>query len=175
MWRRLRRVRVNRTPAAPEPIDGSNSASAPSHDRRFSHGHPRRHRPAVRHRLVSPQSAQVRSSVRSDRSVGGGTYSRPIALRNPIVFLIAKVICPPSASLLFSVAGSAAVRSMRVSRICSRAGSTQTEQSAVPRSGASTAWPSRDESPCVRACLRRRRPRRAGERRAALGGSLHGS
>ena len=89
-------------------------------------------------------------------------YQRPIALRNPIVFYEGHL--PAFSVIALSAARARPPAGRRAAREAVRARhrSRTAPKRAVPRSGASTAWPSRDEVLRVRARVRRGRPRRAG-------------
>jgi ergothioneine biosynthesis protein EgtB len=71
-------------------------------------------------------------------------YSRPISLRNPIVFYEGHL---PAFSLISLVQRGAGGRGVdeRLERLFARGIDPESEAAAVPRSGASTRWPPRDE------------------------------
>jgi ergothioneine biosynthesis protein EgtB len=71
-------------------------------------------------------------------------YSRPISLRNPIVFYEGHL---PAFSLISLVERGAGERGVdeRLERLFARGIDPESEASAVPRSGASTVWPPREE------------------------------
>jgi iron(II)-dependent oxidoreductase len=71
-------------------------------------------------------------------------YSRPIALRNPIVFYEGHLPAFSVIAFLRRGLGRPAVDA-RLEALFERGIDPETEASAVPRSGASTIWPSRDE------------------------------
>src|SRR5213083_2399734 len=71
-------------------------------------------------------------------------YSRPIALRNPIVFYEGHLPAFSVISFLRRGLGRPPVDA-RLERLFERGIDPETEASAAPRSGASTVWPSRDE------------------------------
>src|SRR6476620_7500494 len=71
-------------------------------------------------------------------------YSRPIALRNPIVFYEGHIPAFSVIAFLRRGLGRPPVDA-RLEQLFARGIDPETEASAVPRSGASTAWPSRDE------------------------------
>src|SRR5438128_5421064 len=77
-------------------------------------------------------------------------YSRPIALRNPIVFYEGHLPAFSVIAFLRRGLGLPPVDA-RLEKLFERGIDPDTEASAVPRSGASTVWPSRDE---VRASAR---------------------
>src|SRR6476661_3233701 len=71
-------------------------------------------------------------------------YTRPIALRNPIVFYEGHL--PAFSVIAFLRRGLAAPPvDPRFESLFERGIDPETEASAVPRSGASTVWPSRDD------------------------------
>ena len=71
-------------------------------------------------------------------------YTRPIALRNPIVFYEGHLPAFSLISLVKRGLGEAGVNE-RLEQLFARGIDPDSEATAVPRSGASTAWPSRDE------------------------------
>jgi formylglycine-generating enzyme required for sulfatase activity len=71
-------------------------------------------------------------------------YSRPIALRNPIVFYEGHLPAFSVIAFLRRGLGRPAVDA-RLEALFERGIDPETEAAAVPRSGASTVWPSRDE------------------------------
>jgi ergothioneine biosynthesis protein EgtB len=71
-------------------------------------------------------------------------YSRPIALRNPIVFYEGHLPAFSVIAFLRRGLGHPPVDA-RLEQLFARGIDPESEESAVPRSGASTAWPSRDE------------------------------
>jgi ergothioneine biosynthesis protein EgtB len=71
-------------------------------------------------------------------------YSRPIALRNPIVFYEGHLPAFSVIAFLRRGLGLPPVDA-RLEKLFERGIDPETEASAVPRSGASTVWPSRDE------------------------------
>src|SRR6476646_10275031 len=71
-------------------------------------------------------------------------YSRPIALRNPIVFYEGHLPAFSVISFLRRGLGRPPVDS-RLEKLFERGIDPDSTESAVPRSGANTAWPSRDE------------------------------
>ena len=71
-------------------------------------------------------------------------YSRPIALRNPIVFYEGHLPAFSVIAFLRRGLGRPPVDA-RLEQLFARGIDPETEASAVPRSGASTVWPSRDE------------------------------
>ena len=71
-------------------------------------------------------------------------YSRPIALRNPIVFYEGHLPAFSIISLLRRGLGQPAIDA-RLEKLFERGIDPDTAESAVPRSGAGTAWPTRDE------------------------------
>jgi hypothetical protein len=71
-------------------------------------------------------------------------YSRPIALRNPIVFYEGHLPAFSVIAFLRRGLGRPPV-DRRLEDLFARGIDPDSEQSAVPRSGASTAWPSRDD------------------------------
>src|SRR5260221_5902758 len=71
-------------------------------------------------------------------------YSRPIALRNPIVFYEGHLPAFSVIAFLRRGLGLPAVDA-RLETLFERGIDPDTVASAVPRSGASTAWPTRDE------------------------------
>jgi iron(II)-dependent oxidoreductase len=71
-------------------------------------------------------------------------YSRPIALRNPIVFYEGHLPAFSVIAFLRRGLGLPPIDA-RLEQLFERGIDPETEASAVPRSGASTAWPSRDE------------------------------
>src|SRR5258708_29252014 len=71
-------------------------------------------------------------------------YSRPIALRNPIVFYEGHLPAFSVIAFLRRGLGRASV-DPRLEQLFERGIDPDTAASAVPRSGASTVWPSRDE------------------------------
>jgi iron(II)-dependent oxidoreductase len=71
-------------------------------------------------------------------------YSRPIALRNPIVFYEGHLPAFSVIAFLRRGLGRPAVDA-RLEKLFERGIDPDTEAAAVPRSGASTVWPSRDE------------------------------
>ena len=99
--------------------------------------------------ISRPQLAAwyVRNRQRSRRLFdlldGDVYYSRPIALRNPIVFYEGHLPAFSVISFLKRGLGAAAVDE-RLEQLFARGIDPGTEQEAVPRSGASTVWPSRD-------------------------------
>ena len=102
-------------------------------------------------------------------------YSRPIALRNPIVFYEGHLPAFSVIAFLRRGLGLPPVDA-RLEELFERGIDPDTEAAAVPRSGASTVWPSRDEVPRLRARVRRGRHRRDRVRAldcAAARGPLH--
>ena len=99
--------------------------------------------------ISRPQLAAwyVRNRQRSRRLFdlldGDVYYSRPIALRNPIVFYEGHLPAFSIIAFLKRGLGAAAVDE-RLEQLFARGIDPGTEQEAVPRSGASTVWPSRD-------------------------------
>src|SRR6266511_4505278 len=71
-------------------------------------------------------------------------YSRPISLRNPIVFYEGHLPAFSVIAFLRRGLGLPPVDA-RLEKLFERGIDPETEASAVPRSGASTVWPSRDE------------------------------
>ena len=71
-------------------------------------------------------------------------YTRPISLRNPIVFYEGHLPAFSIISVLHRGLGRAGVDE-RLERLFARGIDPENEETAVPRSGASTAWPARDE------------------------------
>src|SRR5213083_573562 len=71
-------------------------------------------------------------------------YTRPIALRNPIVFYEGHLPAFSVLAFLRRGLGRPPVDA-RLERLFERGIDPETEASAAPRSGASTVWPSRDE------------------------------
>src|SRR6185436_9659505 len=71
-------------------------------------------------------------------------YSRPIALRNPIVFYEGHVPAFSVISFLRRGLGRPPIDA-RLEKLFERGIDPDSTESAVPRSGANTAWPSRDE------------------------------
>src|SRR5436190_8155536 len=71
-------------------------------------------------------------------------YTRPIALRNPIVFYEGHLPAFSVISFLRRGLGHSAVDA-RLEKLFERGIDPDTTEAAVPRSGANTAWPSRDE------------------------------
>ena len=71
-------------------------------------------------------------------------YVRPISLRNPIVFYEGHLPAFSIISVLNRGLGRAGVDE-RLERLFARGIDPESEETAVPRSGASTAWPARDE------------------------------
>src|SRR4029079_17191799 len=71
-------------------------------------------------------------------------YSRPISLRNPIVFYEGHLPAFSVIAFLRRGLGRPAVDA-RLEALFERGIDPETEAAAVPRSGASTVWPSRDE------------------------------
>src|SRR3954466_2805175 len=71
-------------------------------------------------------------------------YSRPIALRNPIVFYEGHLPAFSIIALLRRGLGGPAVDE-RLEKLFERGIDPDSTEAAVPRSGASTAWPTRDE------------------------------
>ena len=71
-------------------------------------------------------------------------YSRPISLRNPIVFYVGHL---PAFSLISLVERGAGERGVdeRLERLFARGIDPDSEDAAVPRSGAATLWPPREE------------------------------
>src|SRR5262245_42724972 len=79
-------------------------------------------------------------------------YSRPISLRNPIVFYEGHLPAFSAIAFLRRGLGRPPVDA-RLEKLFERGIDPDSEAEAVPRSGASTAWPSRDEvSAFARAC-----------------------
>ena len=73
-------------------------------------------------------------------------YSRPIALRNPIVFYEGHLPAFSLISLVKRGLGRPGVENAeRLEQLFARGIDPESEAAAVPRSGASTVWPSRDE------------------------------
>ena len=73
-------------------------------------------------------------------------YSRPIALRNPIVFYEGHLPAFSLISLVKRGLGRSGVENAeRLEQFFARGIDPESEAAAVPRSGASTVWPSRDE------------------------------
>src|SRR6187549_2942429 len=71
-------------------------------------------------------------------------YSRPIALRNPIVFYEGHIPAFSVISFLRRGLGRPPVDA-RLEKLFERGIDPDSAETAVPRSGADTAWPSRDE------------------------------
>src|SRR5687767_3064505 len=71
-------------------------------------------------------------------------YTRPIALRNPIVFYEGHLPAFSLISLVKRGLGEPGVNE-RLEQLFARGIDPDSESTAVPRSGASTVWPSRDE------------------------------
>src|SRR5215510_14641648 len=71
-------------------------------------------------------------------------YSRPIALRNPIVFYEGHLPAFSVLAFLRRGLGRPSVDA-RLEKLFERGIDPDSEDAAVPRSGASTIWPSRDE------------------------------
>src|SRR6185295_8110240 len=71
-------------------------------------------------------------------------YTRPISLRNPIVFYEGHLPAFSVIAFLRRGLGRPPVDA-RLEQLFARGIDPESEQSAVPRSGASTVWPSRDE------------------------------
>src|SRR5262245_64255153 len=71
-------------------------------------------------------------------------YSRPISLRNPIVFYEGHLPAFSVIAFLRRALGAPAVN-QRLEDLFARGIDPETEASAVPRSGATTVWPRRDD------------------------------
>jgi iron(II)-dependent oxidoreductase len=87
---------------------------------------------------------RVRSEQIFDLIDPSAYYSRPISLRNPIVFYEGHLPAFSVMAFLRRGLGKPAV-DRRLEDLFARGIDPETEAAAVPRSGASTAWPSRDE------------------------------
>src|SRR5205807_3791176 len=87
---------------------------------------------------------RTRSEAIFDLIKPSAYYSRPIALRNPIVFYEGHLPAFSVIAFLRRGIGLPAVDA-RLEKLFERGIDPETEASAVPRSGASTVWPSRDE------------------------------
>ncbi len=87
---------------------------------------------------------RARSEAIFDLIEPSAYYSRPIALRNPIVFYEGHL---PAFSVIAFLRRGLGLPSVdaRLETLFERGIDPETEASAVPRSGASTVWPSRDE------------------------------
>ena len=87
---------------------------------------------------------RLRSEALFDLIEPSAYYSRPIALRNPIVFYEGHL---PAFSVIAFLRRGLGRRPVdaRLEDLFARGIDPETEQGAVPRSGASTVWPSRDE------------------------------
>ena len=95
---------------------------------------------------VAEWYARNRSRSRAifDLIVPDAYYTRPIALRNPIVFYEGHLPAFSIISVLNRGFGRSGVDE-RLEGIFARGIDPESEDTAVPRSGASTAWPARDE------------------------------
>jgi iron(II)-dependent oxidoreductase len=100
----------------------------------------------VDHTAAAEWYARNRSRSRAifDLIVPDAYYTRPIALRNPIVFYEGHLPAFSIISVLNRGFGRAGVDE-RLEGIFARGIDPESEDTAVPRSGASTAWPARDE------------------------------
>ena len=87
---------------------------------------------------------RVRSEAIFDLIDPAAYYSRPISLRNPIVFYEGHLPAFSVIAFLRRGLGRPAVDA-RLERLFERGIDPESEASAVPRSGASTTWPSREE------------------------------
>jgi iron(II)-dependent oxidoreductase len=87
---------------------------------------------------------RIRSEQIFDLIDPSAYYSRPISLRNPIVFYEGHLPAFSVIAFLRRGLGKPAV-DRRLEDLFARGIDPETEAAAVPRSGASTAWPSRDE------------------------------
>src|SRR5690349_24828126 len=87
---------------------------------------------------------RLRSEAIFDLIEPSAYYSRPIALRNPIVFYEGHLPAFSVIAFLRRGLGRPPV-DRRLEDLFARGIDPDSEQSAVPRSGASTAWPSRDD------------------------------
>src|SRR3982750_4514158 len=90
------------------------------------------------------QRNRARSRAIFDLIDPAAYYSRPIALRNPIVFYEGHLPAFSIIALLRRGLGGAAVDA-RLEKLFERGIDPDSTEAAVPRSGASTAWPTRDE------------------------------
>jgi gamma-glutamyl hercynylcysteine S-oxide synthase len=90
------------------------------------------------------QRNRARSAAIFDLIEPSAYYSRPIALRNPIVFYEGHLPAFSVIAFLRRGLGRPPVDA-RLEKLFERGIDPDTEASAVPRSGASTLWPSRDE------------------------------
>src|SRR3954470_5019434 len=87
---------------------------------------------------------RVRSAAIFDLIDPAAYYTRPIALRNPIVFYEGHLPAFSVLAFLRRGLGAPAVDA-RLEKLFERGIDPETQAGAVPRSGASTVWPSRDE------------------------------
>jgi iron(II)-dependent oxidoreductase len=87
---------------------------------------------------------RARSAALFDMIDPTAYYSRPIALRNPIVFYEGHLPAFSVLAFLRRGLGRPSVDA-RLEKLFERGIDPETEASAIPRSGASTVWPSRDE------------------------------
>src|SRR5215510_14851867 len=87
---------------------------------------------------------RARSAAIFDLIDPAAYYSRPIALRNPIVFYEGHLPAFSVLAFLRRGLGRPAIDA-RLERLFERGIDPESEASAVPRSGASTIWPLRDE------------------------------
>src|SRR6478736_6785830 len=87
---------------------------------------------------------RARSEALFDLIDPAAYYTRPISLRNPIVFYEGHL---PAFSVIAFLRRGLGLRAVdaRLETLFERGIDPETEASAVPRSGASTIWPSRDE------------------------------
>jgi iron(II)-dependent oxidoreductase len=87
---------------------------------------------------------RIRSEQIFDLIEPSAYYTRPIALRNPIVFYEGHLPAFSVIAFLRRGLGKAAI-DPRLENLFARGIDPDSEQNAAPRSGASTVWPSRDE------------------------------